>query len=149
MESPTNKLLVAGAALSGFAALTHLACLVVGAPLFRLLGAGEHMAQLHLSGHWYPTVVTLSIASVLTGWSLYALSGAGVIRKLPLRRTALSAITTIYLVRGIAFLPAMAYFPGNSMAFWILSSSICLLIGLVHLAGLRQSWARLSCDATF
>lgn len=40
MASPTNKLLVLGAALSGLAALMHLACLVVGAPLFRLLGAG-------------------------------------------------------------------------------------------------------------
>lgn len=144
MASPSNKLLILGAALSGLAALLHLACLVVGAPLFRLLGAGEQMAQLHLSGHWYPTVVTLVIASVLAGWSAYALSAAGVIRRLPLRRTVLSAVTSIYLVRGIAFVPAMAYFPGNSMTFWIVSSSICLFIGLVHLVGLWQSWGRLS-----
>ena len=65
MGSPMNKFLVVGAALSGVAALMHLACLVVGAPLFRLLGAGEQMAQLHLSGHWYPTVITLVIASIL------------------------------------------------------------------------------------
>ncbi|MGY0800183.1 hypothetical protein ACW7G0_14185 [Lysobacter sp. A286] len=147
MASPTNKLLVAGAALSGLAALLHLACLVVGAPLFRFLGAGEQMAQLHTAGHWYPTVVTLVIASVLVGWSAYALSGAGVIRKLPLRRTVLSAVTAIYIVRGVAFLPVMAYFPGNSMTFWAVSSSVCLLIGIVHLVGLRQSWARLSGSA--
>src|SRR5690606_7005929 len=77
MASSTNKLLVVGAALSALAALIHLACLVVGAPLFRLLGAGEQMAQLHLAGHWYPTVVTLVIAGVLAVWSAYALSGAG------------------------------------------------------------------------
>ena len=76
MASPTNKLLVLGAALSGLAALMHLACLAVGAPLFRLLGAGEQMAQLYLAGHWYPTVVTLVIAGVLAAWSAYALSGA-------------------------------------------------------------------------
>ncbi|MGY1459316.1 MULTISPECIES: hypothetical protein [unclassified Luteimonas] len=144
MASSTNKLLAVGAALSGFAALMHLACLVVGAPLFRLLGAGEQMAQLHLSGHWYPTVATLVIASVLTVWSAYALSGAGLIRKLPLLRTVLSAITAVYILRGVAFVPVMAYFPGNSMTFWVVSSSICLLLGIVHLAGLRQSWSRLS-----
>ncbi len=144
MASPTNKLLIVGAALSGVAALLHLACLVVGDPLFRLLGAGEHMVQLHLAGHWYPTVITLVIASVLAGGSAYALSGAGVIGKLPLRRAILAAITTIYIVRGVAFVPVMAYFPGNSMTFWLLSSSVCLLIGLVHLVGLRQSWGRLS-----
>ncbi|MGY0634270.1 hypothetical protein [Luteimonas sp. A478] len=114
MASPTNKFLVVGAALSGIAALMHLACLAVGAPLFRLLGAGEQMAQLHLAGHWYPSVVTLVIAAVLAGWSAYALSGAGVIRQLPLRRTILSAITTIYIVRGIAFVPVMAHFPGTA-----------------------------------
>lgn len=144
MTSSTNKLLAVGAALSGFAALMHLACLVVGAPLFRLLGAGEQMAQLHLSGHWYPTVATLVIASVLTVWSAYALSGAGLIRKLPLLRTVLSAITAVYILRGVAFVPVMAYFPGNSMTFWVVSSSICLLLGIVHLVGLRQSWSRLS-----
>ena len=76
MASSTNKILVVGATLSGLAALMHLACLVVGAPLFRLLGAGEQMAQLHLAGHWYPTVVTLVIAGALATWSAYALSGA-------------------------------------------------------------------------
>lgn len=143
MAGPTGKLLIAGAALSGVAALAHLACLVVGAPLFRLLGAGEQMARLHDAGHWYPTAVTLAIAAVLVIWAAYALSGAGAIRKLPLRKTVLSAVTAIYLVRGVAFVPVMAYFPGNSITFWLVSSSICLAIGLVHLVGLRQSWARL------
>ncbi|WP_234446536.1 MULTISPECIES: hypothetical protein [unclassified Luteimonas] len=105
------------------------------------------MAQLHGAGHWYPTVVTLAIAGVLAAWSAYALSGAGVIRRLPLRRTVLSAVTAIYMVRGVAFVPVMAYFPGNSMVFWLVSSSICLLIGIVHLVGLRQSWGRLSCGS--
>ena len=144
MTSPTNKLLVVGAALSGAAALIHLACLVVGAPLFRWLGAGEQMAQLHLAGHWYPAVMTLAIAGVLAGWSAYALSGAGVIRRLPLLRTVLAAIAAIYLIRGAAFVPLVAHFPGNSTTFWLVSSSICLLIGLVHLVGLRQAWGRLS-----
>lgn len=143
MTDSTNKLLIVCGALSGIAALAHLACLVVGAPLFRLLGAGEQMAQLHDAGHWYPTAVTLAIAAVLAIWAAYALSGAGVLRRLPLRRTVLSAVTAVYIVRGVAFVPAMAYFPGNSITFWVVSSSICLAIGLVHLAGLRQSWARL------
>ncbi|KPL50021.1 hypothetical protein XAXN_04055, partial [Xanthomonas axonopodis] len=114
-----------------------------GAPLFRLLGAGEQMAQLHAAGHWYPTAVTLAIAIVLAIWGAYALSAAGVLRPLPLRRTVLAAVTVVYIVRGAAFVPVMAYFPGNSMTFWVVSSSICLAIGLVHLVGLRQPWGRL------
>ncbi|AAM39658.1 hypothetical protein ABQF08_16790 [Xanthomonas campestris pv. campestris] len=143
MEGPTNKLLIVGGALSGVAALTHLACLVVGAPLFRLLGAGEQMAQLHAEGGWYPTVVTLAIATVLATWGAYALSAAGVFRPFPLRRTVLTAVTGVYILRGVAFVPVMTYFPGNSLTFWVVSSAICLAIGLVHLVGLRQSWGRL------
>lgn len=141
---PANTFLVAGAALSGMAALLHLACLVVGAPMFRLMGAGEQMAQLHAAGHWYPVVVTAGIAGVLLAWSAYALSGAGVLVRLPFTRTALCLITAVYVVRGVAFLPAMAYFPGNSMVFWVVSSAICLAIGVVHGIGLKKAWPRLS-----
>ena len=143
MDRTCNKFLIVGAALSALAALLHLGCIVFGAPWYRFLGAGEQMAQMDLAGHWYPTVATLVITTILLVWSLYALSGAGVIRKLPLTRFALCGITGVYLLRGVAFTPLMAYFPGNSPTFWFWSSAICLVFGAVHLIGLRQVWARL------
>lgn len=143
MDSTHNKFLIVGAALSALAALLHLGCIAFGAPWYRFLGAGEQMAQMDLAGHWYPTVATLVITAILLVWSLYALSGAGVVRKLPLTRLALCAITGVYLLRGVASIPLMAYFPDNSEAFWFWSSAICLSFGVVHLVGLRQVWARL------
>lgn len=143
MTDARNPFLVTGAALSALAALLHLGCIAFGAPWYRFLGAGEQMAQMAAAGHWYPTAATLVIAAMLLVWALYALSGAGVIRRLPLVRSALCAITAIYLLRGVAFVPLSAYFPGNSTSFWLLSSAICLVIGVVHLVGLRRAWARL------
>ena len=143
MTNSPNLFLIAGAALSALAALLHLVCIAFGAPGYRLMGAGEQMAQMAADGRWYPTVATLAIAAVLMVWSLYALSGAGLIGKLPLLRWALCAITGIYLLRGVAFVALMPYFPGNSMAFWIWSSAICLGFGVVHLIGLRQVWTQL------
>ena len=141
-ESP-DRFLVAGANLSAAAALLHLGCIAFGAPWYRFLGAGEQMAQMDLAGHWYPTVATLVISSILLIWSAYALSGAGVIRRLPMTRLALCAITAAYLLRGVGFWLLMPYFPGNSPTFWFWSSAICLVFGLVHLIGLRQVWRRL------
>ena len=138
-----NSFLIAGAVMSAIAALAHLGCIVFGASWCRFFGAGEQMAQMALRGHWYPTAVTLAIGSVLLVWSLYALSGAGVIRRLPFVRLVLCAITGVYLLRGVAFLPMLAYFPGRSTAFWLWSSGICLAIGVAHLVGLRQVWANL------
>ena len=141
MEDTRNAFLIAGALLSALAAALHVGCIVFGAPWYRFFGAGERMAQMAIAGNWYPTVVTGAIALALAMWSLYALSGAGVIRALPLLRPALCAITAIYLLRGLVIVPLVVL--GKSTPFWWWSSMICLLIGSVHLAGLSQVWARL------
>ncbi|HEX8474898.1 MAG TPA: hypothetical protein VF666_12785 [Pyrinomonadaceae bacterium] len=93
--------------------------------------------------HWYPTVVTLGIAAILGTWALYAWSGAGLIRRLPLLRLGLCAITGVYLLRALAFVPLEAFFPGNSATFWYWSSGICFGLGMLHAHGLRQAWCRL------
>ncbi len=143
MIAHPNKFLVGGAILSAIAALIHVAAPLAGPDWYRFFGAGEQMARMAAAGHWYPTVASLVIASILSAWALYALSGAGVIRRLPLLRLALCAITAVYLLRGTVFMFLMPYFPGNSLTFWITSSAICLGFGIVYFIGLRQVWSRL------
>ncbi|MCU8019908.1 hypothetical protein L5M36_24030 [Shewanella sp. SM72] len=138
-----NKFLIAAAICSGLAALLHLGCIIFGGDWYRFFGAGEQMAQMAEAGHIYPTIVTLVISTLLTIWSLYALSGAGVILRLPLLRLALCLIATIYLMRGIVFIPLMPMFPGNSLTFWVVSSTICFVFGSLYALGVRQSWAYL------
>ena len=141
MEDTRNAFLIAGAMLSALAAALHVGCIVFGATWYRFFGAGERMAQMAIAGSWRPAAITAAIASVLAVWSLYALSGAGVIRALPLLRPTLCAITAVYLLRGLVILPLVAL--GRSTPFWWWSSAICLFIGAVHVAGLSQVWARL------
>ncbi|APP78393.1 hypothetical protein [Xanthomonas hortorum] len=143
MATTHNPFLLVAGGLNALAALLHLGCIAAGPAGYRLLGAGDGMAQMASAGHWYPTVVTLIIVSILLVWALYALSGAGLVRRLPLLRWVLLAITGVYLLRGLFFAPLMAHFPGNSMTFWYASSAICLAFGIVHAVGLRQSWSRL------
>lgn len=138
-----NPFLIVASGMSALAALLHLGCIAAGPAGYRFLGAGEGMAQMASVGHWYPTAITLVIVGILLVWSLYALSGAGLVRRLPQLRWALLAITSIYLLRGLAFVPLMSHFPGNSMTFWYASSAICLTLGIVHAVGLRQVWSRL------
>lgn len=142
--STRNRFLLAGAAASFAAALAHFGCIVFGAPWYRFLGAGEGMACMAERGEPYPTLMAAGIGAVLMIWALYALSGAGVIRRLPLLRAALCAITAVYLLRGVAFIALQPLFPGNSLRFWLVSSGICLATGIVHATGLRQRWRELS-----
>lgn len=142
-----NRFLLTGAALSGLAALIHAACIYFGGPWYRFLGAGENMARMAEAGHWTPGIITAGIALVLAAWALYALSGAGAIRKLPLVRTALCLITAVYLLRGLAAVPVALLEPRQATAFLWWSSVISLAFGLVHLIGLRQRWRALSVAA--
>ena len=137
-----NPWLLAGAAASALAAAAHLACIAIGPKAYLVMGAGPRMAELADAGHWYPPSITVAIAGMLLVWSAYALSGAGVIRPLPLRRTILVAITAVYLLRGFARPVLEPYFPGNSAAFWFWSSAICLAVGAVHAIGLVALSAR-------
>ncbi len=144
MPSKPNKCLLAAAFGTVLAALGHAGCIVFGADWYRFFGAGEQMAQMAAQGLWYPTAVTALIVSVLLVWTLYALAGAGVIRTLPLQRTALVLISAVLLARGGGFFAIMALFPGNSLTFWLVSSAFCLLLGALFAIGTSQQWAWLS-----
>ncbi|ATQ75517.1 hypothetical protein CR152_14055 [Massilia violaceinigra] len=143
MPEASIHFLTIGAALSAAAAALHIACIVGGPAWYRALGAGEKMAQMAESGSWYPAIVTFGICVALTVWAAYALSGAGVLPRLPLLRIILCAITAVYVLRGLAVVPMMIMMPGRSTVFWGWSSAICMTIGIVHVLGLRQAWASL------
>lgn len=138
-----DRFLLAAAFTDLLAALLHYACPLIGAEAYRWLGAGDGMVQLAERGHAYPTVMAVTIGTLLLVWALYALSGAGAIRRLPLLRTALAAIAAVCLLRAFGFYWLQPYFPGNGLTFWLVSSAVCLVLGLLHGIGLYRVWPRL------
>jgi len=136
--------LIAAALLSAGAAVLHLAAIAGGPGWYRFLGAGERMARLAEVGSPRPTLITLAIAAVLATWSAYALAGAGLIRPLPLMRTALVTITAIYLLRGLVLLPALALNGGKVGAFLLWSSLIVLVYGIAYAVGTFRAWPALA-----
>jgi len=134
-----NVYLIISGVLSAIAAILHIGCIYFGASWYRFFGAGEEMALMAEQGSHYPTFVTLGIFSVLSIWSLYAFSAAGLIRKLPLTRLALILITSIYLIRGLAGFSLISIPMGRSPEFWLWSSIICLSFGIFHAVGLKNN----------
>jgi hypothetical protein len=84
--------------------------------------------------------MTLGIAAILALWGCYAWSGAARIRRLPLLRTALVAITGIYLFRALIVVPLHLRNPQLTEPVMVWSSAIVLVFGLVHLSGLVTQW---------
>ena len=144
MKRPGKRWLIAAALLSAVAAILHLAVIAGGPDWYRFFGAGEGMARLAERGSPKPALITLAIAAVLAVWSAYALAGAGRIRRLPLMRTALVAISAVYLARGLLLIPALAMNPGRVDAFVLWSSLIVLGYGIVYAVGTFRAWPALS-----
>lgn len=141
----TNVWLAAGGTLSAIASLLHLGCIIGGPAWYRALGAQERMARMAEQGKLEPALITFGIALILAVWSAYAFSGAGLIPRLPLLRTAPVGICAVYLARAAALPLMIRYWPGNlSATFLAVSSAIVLVFGVVHLIGLVTGWAQLS-----
>ena len=140
-----NPWLIAGGAASLVAAVVHVACIFGGPDWYRFFGAGELIARAAERGSWVPPLLTMGIATVLAAWAAYAFSGAGLIPRLPLLRSALVAISAVYLARGLVILhPPLFGRSDLSWTFMLWSSLIVLAIGLLYAVGTWRAWPTLS-----
>jgi hypothetical protein len=88
---------------------------------------------------------TAALIPVLFG--LYALSGAGVIRRLPLLRTALIGIGSLFLLRGLfivlTILETLGILHGQVSLPGVASHVVFLSAGIVYLEGTALRWKAL------
>jgi hypothetical protein len=142
---PRNAWLFAGGCLSLAAAALHLAIIAGGPDWYRFFGAPEAFARAAEHGRWAPHLWALAIAALLSTCAAYAFAGAGLIRRLPLMRAALVAISGAYLLRALAGLwPPLLARPDLSPRFMLWSSLIVLAFGVVHALGTWRAWPHLS-----
>lgn len=82
-------------------------------------------------------LLCIVVAAIVAVFGLYALSGAGKIRRLPLLRTVITVTTVIYVMRGLLLIPQMPIVIKNpGLVRFALFSVISLCVGLAHLGGL-------------
>ncbi len=82
-------------------------------------------------------------------FGLYALSGAGSIRRLPFLRLGLLGIGSVYSIRGLILFPIFLEFMGYEIFSETVSpagletSIVSLFIGIVYLTGTMNGWKHL------
>lgn len=143
MKPARNPALILGGWLSVAASLLHIGCIIGGPDWYRFFGAGEEMAVMAEQGSMTPTLLTLGIAAILAIWAAYAFSGAGLLPRLPLLRTGLVVISAIYLLRGLALIPALVLNGASVMPFILWSSLIVLVYGIAYAVGTWTAWPHL------
>jgi hypothetical protein len=89
----------------------------------------------------------IGAAMLFLVFGLYGLSGARFLRPLPLLRPALVGIAVIYLIRGIAVIPALLIRLQSPRAMGsgteLISASAALVIGIAYAAGTAAGWNEL------
>jgi hypothetical protein len=142
----SKTLLILAAAGSFTVALVHLAAIFIGPAAYRLLGAGEDFAAWAETGSILPALITFGLVVLFAAFGCYALSGAGILRRLPLLTLGLLGIASLYTLRGMALfielgMVLLSHFPFNALSLFY--STVSLAIGVIHFAGIKANWSQL------
>jgi hypothetical protein len=144
MNRPSYLLILAG--ILSFCAAIFQAVIAFVPAWSAAFGAGNAL----VSNPLLLLILGLLVALLLVIFGLYGLSGAGVIRRLPLLRTGLLVIGLLYSLVGINFifqvLAILGILPsaGPIPIYQVLVSFGAFVAALAYLIGLAVSWKRLS-----
>lgn len=142
-----GKILLILAAGGSFAVcLLHLVAIVIGPAAYRLLGAGEDFAYWAEAGSPIPALITFGLAGLFAIFGCYALSGAGILRRLPLLGLGLLGIAALYTLRGALVFLELGLALASQIPLDLLNilySSVSLAVGLIHFAGIKANWQQI------
>lgn len=129
---------ILGGSVSAIAALAHLGIIVSGPRAYRFFRAPDSYADAVARGSHKPHVVTAIIATILFTWSAYAFSAAGIVAPLPLLPWIITAITAVYMIRGLALVLQLykisIFTAGHQVVIRdLVFSGIVLSAGFMHL----------------
>jgi hypothetical protein len=143
---PGRRPLLAAAAASLAIGVLHVLVPIVGAAGYRFFGAPSLALEVERGSVVRPAVLTLAFAALFAIWGLYAASAAGHGRRLPLTRSALLAIGTIYTLRGLFLIPQLLKLLQRAPAEprLLAFSAASLLIGTCYLVGVTRAWGALA-----
>ena len=96
-----KSLLILGALIATFTALAHLSCIIFGPQCYKAQLAPEFIVESAIQGTWLAPFGAILISLLFFTCAAYALSKAGIIRKIPLLNLGIYTIATIAIIRGL------------------------------------------------
>ncbi len=146
----TNNIVLLFAAILSFCAAIFQLVISLVPKWSAFFGAGEELTS-------KPLLLLLLgglVAILLSTWGFYGLSGAGLIRRLPLLRLVIFLIGAIYIFRGLPIimklLERVQFLPASG-ALELPTFLVCLgalIAGIFYWAGLAIGWKQMSLKTT-
>ncbi len=135
-----QQLLAIGAVLAALAAIWHLLCILGGPSWFEFARAPKEIVESARLGTWLAPVGTVVVAGLMFTCSLYAASVLGIIRKMPLEKSAVATIALLCLSRGVVVIPFWLSNAAIIDTFTIVSSTVWFFVGICFAVGLYESF---------
>lgn len=137
-------ILITGGVINCLIGLLHLIIPFIGPSAYIFFGAGDVMASIAETKPIVPAVTTMLLGLVFITFGLYAFSGAGIIKRLPVLHIGLAAIGGVFMARGL-LIPLDVYFfltdkPSIRYAGF---SLIALIVGFLYLWPTTHAWSTL------
>ena len=136
-----EKFLVSAGVIAGLTATWHLLMIIGGVGWYGFARAPQYIIESANAKTLLAPMAAIGIAILMFTCATYAFSGAGVIRKIPLLKSALIVISLICLARGVIISPL--FYPVRLLGTWhLVASSVWFFVGICFLLGAVNAFAK-------
>lgn len=135
-----NRMLKIGGYINILIAIFHLVVLFWAQQMYDFTGVGDRMRENASIHPFLPYAITIIVSIAFFVFGLYGLSGADIIKKMPLLKTGIFVIATIYLLRGLVGIFINIFVESSFLLHHLIFSIFALIIGVLYLLGGLKKW---------
>ena len=129
-----SKLLISAGVIASASAIWHLLCILGGPSWFAFARAPQQIIDSAVQGTLLAPIGTIIVASLMFACTIFAFSAVGLIRKVPLLKSALFIIAALCLLRGLIAVPT--FVTSSGLDTWqIVASTVWFYVGICFVAG--------------
>ena len=132
--SVKSKLLISAGVIASASAIWHLLCIFGGPSWFAFARAPQQIIDSAVQGTLLAPIGTIIVASLMFACTVFAFSAVGLIRKVPLLKSALITIAILCTLRGLIAIPTFIT-PSGFDIWQIVASIIWFYVGVCFIAG--------------
>jgi hypothetical protein len=129
-----SKFLMSAGVIASVSAIWHLLCILGGPSWFVFARAPQSIIDSAHQGTLLAPIGTIIVAGLMFACSIFAFSAVGLLRKVPLLKTALVTIAVLCTLRGLIAIPSFT--DVNGLDVWqIVASTVWFYVGLCFIVG--------------
>ncbi len=132
--SVKSKLLISAGVIASGAAIWHILCIFGGPSWFAFARAPQKIIDSAQQGTMIAPIGTVIVSSLMFACTVFAFSAAGLIRKVPLLKSALITIAILCTLRGLIAIPMCVTSTGSDI-WQIVASTVWFYVGICFFAG--------------